>query len=235
MTNTAILTGLYEIRNYLDQDERKAYDYAMREEDIRNSKYAMGMGISLARLIYKIETEMKEKEFKNTGGKTKVVSAVKRILKNVPESQVALKGVLKCDGYSIVCDSYHAVRFWHDIPVEESKNPLGYPKSINDLVDGAMQTADGPNIAPTLAEVKSVIEMEKARRKAAGVKTNRYNPIQYKLNKNTWVNAEYLRDMMEAIGECAIHTKETDAACNRSMVYFVGEDADGILCPINHN
>lgn len=236
MTNTAILTGLYELKNDLQGDEKRAYEYAMSHEEVRESQYATGIGMKLAKLIYNLEKEMKEKDY-SKGGKAKTISAIKRILKTVPEYHKSLKGVLKYENCSIVCDGFRAVRFYgakKDIPFEECEYAFDMPKKINDIVIATMQGANSVNIMPTLAEVKSVIEIEKARRKASGEKINGYKPIVYKLNENTWVNAEYLKDVMEATEAFALHVKETDAPVNRNAVYILGEDADGILLPINH-
>ena len=101
-------------------------------------------------------------------------------------------------------------------------------------MERAIEESNSGDIAPNYAEVKQNFEQEKAHRKANGIKTDRYNPILFQVNKNTWVNAQYLLEMMEALPGCEIYAVESDLPCSRKPIYFKSDAGDGVLLPVNH-
>lgn len=204
--------------------------YAAREEWDRGAD----AGMVLDELIQDLQQEEREATYKMIGGKPKTLATMKKIIKNAEKNGSAINGAVQYENFSYITDGFRAIRIHGDVPIQKCTKSGSLGKSLHDIMERAIEESNSGDIAPNYAEVKQNFEQEKAHRKANGIKTDRYNPILFQVNKNTWVNAQYLLEMMEALPGCEIYAVESDLPCSRKPIYFKSDAGDGVLLPVNH-
>ena len=75
---------------------------------------------------------------------------------------------------------------------------------------------------PTIAELKAFIAENKA-------KYGKDNRIPYCIDNYVYVNPQYLIDFMQALPDCTAYKPDN----NKSPIYFIADNGDGILLPVN--
>lgn len=153
----------------------------------------------------------KEDVLKSKGGTA--YSAIKRMIKNIPEYNGRLRGTwVDKDGRQCVCDGYHAVRVkTHTDGFDNIEEPIDLDKVMN--VEGNPSELT----LPTPGELKTCIAEQKK-------KDRKFYDFGEGLPR---VDATYLKDMMDILP----NAKVTWYGTNRALI-FKSENGDGILLPV---
>lgn len=175
---------------------------------------------SAAALLLDAKTRMDKK-----ASPASVVSAVKRMVKSaVAGPNRLLQGMVYQKGLYCVCDGYRILRLKEDVTcVPHIDNTPDTPDMANlmkPVIDNMCQKLDLPE--------ESYVKAYIARCKAVAGNKHTYS---YQLAKNVYVNPQYLLDMLQALPECTCYTDADKAG--KAMIYFVAENGDGVLLPVN--
>ena len=186
-------------------DGKAFFEQAKKTPDVF-SRYYPALAAAL-----EIWTTAREETLKSKGGTA--YTAVKRIIKNVPEYNQRLKGVWvdNC-GRQCVCDGYHAVRMKNHIDGFDTVEP---PIDL----DNAMK-ADGEPIElplPTPGELKACIAEQKG-------KDRKFYDFGEGLPR---VDATFLKDILDILPGA----KAKSYGINK-LILFESDVGDGILLPV---
>lgn len=172
--------------------------------------------------------EMMDNQAKKAGVKS-IQAAARRIIKSAKDTPKEMlwgmfTNTLK-DGTKLycVCDGYRAVRFNDKLPLEEVDTKYDGGFDITNIVkpvDGAVEIK-----LPDIVDVKLA---SKVRANPDDKKDKRIKSICINQEINLWVNPKFLLDMMECLPNAKAY-----AYSSKSIIYFKGENGDGILCPMN--
>lgn len=100
----------------------------------------------------------------------------------------------------------------------------GGAPALDSLIDSVAETAaaDITAYVPTVAQIKAA----RAEAEAAGIDPK----IAQISNTRTWINTDYLRNVLEALPGCRVYASNSPL----SPLYFTGDTGRGALCPVRH-
>ena len=173
-----------------------------------------------AQMILDIKYQMDAK--KNNSGS---LAALKRICKCCMKGMEGLRGVVETidetgEKRFVLCDGHRIIRVKEDptsLPHVDTEKAFSSEK-INNFMN-VNRYGDAAEL-PTVPELKTYI----AEKKAVYGKEK----IFYGIAGKTFVDAQYLLDMLQALPDCKviIPEKSTDP------IYVVSDDGDGLLLPV---
>lgn len=149
-------------------------------------------------------------------GKSGILSAAKRIIKNAQKSaREALSGAwIDSSGRQCICDGFRAIR------LKDALN--GLPSSDGVNIDKFFSSKHGDALRlPSVSELKEIITQSKA----AGEKIALYDFG----DGLPHVNAAFLLDVLQVLPGCVAYAGERALI---SPIYFKSDNGDGVLCPI---
>ena len=205
-------------------DTIKVWRDAITIEGMTSMTYEMN------NVLKQLESDMLIEQSKKSGTKS-IMTAANRIIKNAElRNKPMLEGMFTNqtrDGSTLycVCDSFVAIRFNEKplLPEIDSKYH-GQEMQLEHIVkpmDGSKEIA-----LPDISELKVYIKTHKIKEK-----NNPKKVADYLLDEelNLWVNPQYLLNAMECLPDCKAY------AANRiSPIYFMSENGDGVVMPVNH-
>jgi len=222
MTNEQMLSRTYDmidltikVANCKTEDE---------EQNLRSMLLSNNMAFGMTIDILKDDIN---KSAANKNGRSKTLSAMKRIIKTATQkaSNTDLHGAwITPEGKQIVCSGYHVIVLNDPLPLTEAKGMEDFEQKVigNLKYDCKIDLS-----LPSIADLKSIIADHKIKHKATP-KKERTSPI-YDFGENLpMCNAEYLLDMMEALHEPSARCQENF----NSIIYFKSEDGEGLLLSI---
>lgn len=166
-------------------------------------------------------------ELAKSAGKIDAKKAAEKIIKIMQENGRPHAGAIKTsDGKYIFSSPYHGVRIADNFNITAWQ---GVPPDFERIFNGVAQNAGERLTPPTAAELKEIIRKTKAENKGKN-KYAKTAPL-YDFGENApAVNAEYLLQIMQAIGEDIVIT----AAAERPTVsglYIYTDIGDAVLMP----
>ncbi len=166
-------------------------------------------------------------ELAKTAGKLDAKKAAEKIIKIMQENGRPHAGAIKTsDGKYIFSSPYHGIRIADNFNITEWQ---GVAPDFERVFNGTAQNAGERLTPPTAAELKEIIRKTKAENKGKK-KYAKAAPL-YDFGENApAVNAEYLLQIMQAIGEDIVIT----AAAERPTVsglYIYTNIGDALLMP----
>lgn len=200
------------------------YTDVLRIETALKDNYTAAAVHILEEIRAKLEAAFRA-ETNARSGKKEIEAAALRILKSADDFRPVLKKAYKTADGVAVCDGYRAIIFNEsDAPELPTNDPAAPYPDITSILKNAAENLD-PLTLPTLSDLIAYIKTEKARRKAAKDKT----PIFYHFD-GVAVNAEYLRDVMQALPEASA----TASRFHRDTrpLYFKAANGCGLLMPV---
>lgn len=155
-----------------------------------------------------------------------VVSAIKRMTKAaVARGNKYLQGMVYQNGmYCVFCDNCRIVRLKDDVACVPHIENTPFTPNLANYMKQAIEEKNQRLDLPQELEVKAYI----ARCKAVSDNGHTYS---YQLAENVYVNPQYLLDMLQALPGCTCYT-DADKA-EKAMLYFVADNGDGVLLPVN--
>lgn len=115
-----------------------------------------------------------------------------------------------------VCDTYRAVRFKDELPLEKAEDTTG--AGWFDLRKLMVLPYNSKKIeAPDLTELKLFVQMNKGK------------DYQIDEDLNIWVNPNYLIDVLKCLPNAKVYV-----VGQFSPIYFEADNGDGILLPVIH-
>lgn len=228
MKNAEMLTRCHELKNYLDEESRAAFDYsqAHTEESAAMAQAAPSVGSLLALLIQDLQRDIGAEECR-AAGRLNPQKAALRIIKNaqkVQPARPAMHGAWTAGDRQCVCDGFRAFRLENALPglpgIAEGLEPF----NVDGCIDPARTGFSKPLELPDVSEVKAYIKSEKARRKADKGAPD----IMWDFGEGLpYVNAQYLADALEILPDCTcrISTNRPELG----GLYFECADGDGLL------
>lgn len=175
---------------------------------------------SAAALLLDAKTRMDKKV-----SPASVVSAVKRITKAaVSGLNKYLQGMVYQKGMYCVCDGYRILRLNEDVTSVPHIENTPYTPDLADLMKSAIDNKCQKLYLPAESDVRTYI----ARCKAVAGNGHTYS---YQLSENVYVNPQYLLDMLQALPDCECWINPD--SYGKGMIYFVAENGDGVLLPVN--
>ena len=175
--------------------------------------------------------EAREAMDTKTGGDKTIIAALKRMIKNVPDHMIGSMGgifeTIDAAGSTkyTLCDGHRILRLDQDVtslPHVEKEKAFS-SDSINKMMDDSRMNKTGEALnLPTAAELKAFVAEQKAKH---GSKNN----IPYCIDGYIYVNPQYLLDFVQALPDC----KAYKPANNKSPIYFIADNGDGLLLPVN--
>lgn len=165
-------------------------------------------------------------ELAKSAGKLDTKKAAESMLKIMRESRPRAGAVKTTDGKYIFASPYHGIRIADNFNITAWQ---GVPPDFERIFNGTAQNAGERLTPPSAAEVKEIIRKTKAENKGKK-KYAKAVPL-YDFGENApAVNAEYLLQIMQAIGEDLTIT----AAAEKPMfsgLYIYTDMGDAILMP----
>lgn len=165
-------------------------------------------------------------EIAKTAGRLNAKKAAESMLKIMRESRPQAGAVKTPDGYYIFASPYHGIRIADNFNITAWQ---GVPPDFNRIFDQYAENRGERLTAPTVAELKNIIRQTKEENKGKS-KYAKAAPL-YDFGENApAVNAEFLLQIMQAIGEDIVIT----AAAKNPMVsglYIYTNIGDAILMP----
>lgn len=166
-------------------------------------------------------------ELAKSAGKLDAKKAAEKIIKIMQENGRPRAGAIKTsDGKYIFSSPYHGIRIADSFNITEWQ---GVPPDFERIFNGVAQNAGERLTPPSAAELKEIIRKTKAENKGKN-KYAKTAPL-YDFGENApAVNAEYLLQIMQAIGEDIVIT----AAAERPTVsglYIYTDIGDAVLMP----
>ena len=168
--------------------------------------------------------EAREAMDTKTGSDKTIVAALKRIVKGSPDHIRGMFETIDAAGstkYTLI-DGYRILRLDSDYSsIDHAEKPLFKSENVNKMIDGANKSGEKLNL-PTAAEIKAFIAENKA-------KYGKDNRIPYCIDGFVYVNPHFLLDFIQALPDCIAYKP----ANNKSAIYFIADNGDGILLPVN--
>lgn len=165
-------------------------------------------------------------ELAKTAGKLDAKKAAESMVKIMRESRPQAGAVKTSDGKYIFASPYHGIRIADNFNITAWQ---GVPPDFERIFNGTAQNAGEHLTPPSAAELKEIIRKTKAENKGKN-KYAKTAPL-YDFGENApAVNAEYLLQIMQALGEDIVIT----AAAGNAMVsglYIYTDIGDAILMP----
>lgn len=166
-------------------------------------------------------------ELAKSAGKIDAKKAAEKIIKIMQENGRPHAGAIKTsDGKYIFSSPYHGVRIADNFNITAWQ---GVPPDFERIFNGVAQNAGERLTPPTAAELKDIIRKTKAENKGKN-KYAKTAPL-YDFGENApAVNAEYLLQIMQAIGDDVVIT----AAAEKPMfsgLYIYTNIGDAVLMP----
>ena len=180
----------------------------------------------LAEIMEDLKNDICTKNMKSSG-KSAVYAAAKRIVKDAQaQGNPKFDGAMTIDGNQYICDGYRCVKFYKPMELPKVTNEKDHIDYIG-LMENAKNNATEIEL-PDVGELKSAVKIHRA--EYVG-RPKYYRPGVWYLGKNEYydiaVNSQYLLDMLEALPNCKCYFGDRN-----SMLYFVSENGEGILCRI---
>lgn len=201
MKNAEMLTRCHAIAATLEGDELERYEYYRKNPEILSGPYAYGAPAILAGLIRDLERDINAEECR-AAGRLSPLKAAQRVLKSAQGNpREALHGAWITGGMQCLCDGYRAFRLAEHLPglpsIRDGVEPINVDKYIDPARDGFTQ----PLQLPDLADIKSYVKAERARRKGEGIRNAA--PVAWDFGEGLpYVNAQYLIDALELLPGC---------------------------------
>lgn len=209
MTNEKLYTLAVEAIKELCSDAATAKDIITHAHAFKNqTRYA-----NTAQLLLALQEKLD-----STGGKTRVVTAEKRMLKVMgTNGRHSPHGWIDADGRFCVCSGYHAARLTHNL----SSIPRGEQTFDLDKVMKRPQSLTPVNL-PSVGEIKAHIAANRDCKYPASIILN--------INGFEWVcNAQYLLDMLQILPDCTAYAPDGPLA---PMWFSAPDGSDGTLPPV---
>jgi hypothetical protein len=188
-------------------NEIKSYNISVQVTEILN------------RLQAEAEQDIRTQTAKASGNGNRL-KAAERIIKNCKKMQVAkiaLHGAWTENDKQYFTDAYQALELCEPLPLEAA--PDGNRPPIKKLFDGARTAKGAPVELPTVAELKSYIKIEKAKKPPV---------IIWDFGENLpAVNAEYLLNILEILPGAVGSSNGL-----KSPLYFEAKQGAGLLFPV---
>lgn len=165
-------------------------------------------------------------ELAKSAGKIDTKKAAEKMVKLMQAERPQAGAIKTSDGKYIFASSYHGIRIADNFNITAWQ---GVPPDFERIFNGVAQNAGERLTPPTAAELKDIIRKTKAENK--GRKSYQKNAPLYDFGENApAVNAEYLLQIMQAIGEDIVITA---AAQNPTVsgLYIYTNIGDAVLMP----
>ena len=228
MKNAEMLTRCHEIANFLNEGDRAAFDFFRAHPEHDANAITGGLGALLSDLIRALERDINAEECR-AAGRLSPLKAAQRILKAAQDCpREALHGAWIAGGLQCICDGYRAFRLAEHLPglpaIRDGLEPFNVAGCIDPARDGFTQ----PLQLPDVAEVKSWLKAEKARRKGECIRDKM--PLCWDFGEGLpYVNAQYLIDALELLPGCtcriSAHRPELGG------LYLESPAGDGLVLP----
>lgn len=222
MTKTQIYKAISEYVKTLDDGEQT---FINREVEAEHKYNGMGLPATiLIDLLIGLKSDIRAECAKANGSTNALKSALDIIKAAKKKPQTALHGAWMVDEKQCVCDGCRAIRFNEhlDLPVIPKDSQ---PMNVLSIFNGAKQNENEYPL-PTIGELKAHIALEKAKPRT---KAEKKRGIEYDIGEAyPLVDAEYLLTMIAGIENCKAYCGSTVL----NIMYFSGDNGDGILCPI---
>lgn len=211
------------IRLYDNGLELSMADDVIKNPDKYKEAWRFPFYATAANMLIDARTEMDAEHRKNNWGRGKasqMVTAAKRMIKSVPGHMTHLKGIFEQNGKYCICDGYRAVRLNEDMQSVPHAEQPGAP-DLTKIFEGVNKAEKFD-----LPEVPTIKRFISEQRTKGVIKQD----IVYNLVDDTWVNPEYLIDMLQVLPDCTAYKP----ANNHSTIYFESDAGDGVLLPVRH-
>lgn len=229
MNNTKILESIHAMTAYLNDDDKKTFDFCRQHpNDIKSIlKYSANLGALMADFIGNIEKDISAETAKKSG-RASALKAAERIIKSAKgQPKTALYGAwLNSSGKQCICDGFRAVRLIQPLELEKIPENI-LPIDLDNLMKYSETNSGEPLPLPDPAELKTYIKTEKARKKA--IKDNT-PPVWSFGDDLPDVNAQYLLDMLEIFPDSIAIPAESGT--DKRAIYFTSAGGDGLLMPV---
>lgn len=225
MKNAEMLTRCHEIANFLNDDDRAAFDFFQRHPEHDANAITGGLGALLSALICDLKRDINAEECR-AAGRLSPLKAAQRVIKTAPEHKPALHGAWIAGGLQCICDGIRAFRLVDHLPGLPSIPDNVEPFDLARCIDPARRDFSRPLELPDVAEVKSWLKAEKARIKGEGIKTAA--PICWDFGEGLpYVNAQFLIDALELLPGCTCRISERRPELGG--LYLESPAGDGLL------
>jgi len=227
MKNAEMLTRCHEIANFLNEDDRAAFDFFQRHPEHEPNAVTGGLGALIVALIRDLERDINADEAR-AAGRLSPLKAAQRILKAAQDCpREALHGAWIAGGLQCLCDGYRAFRLAEHLPGLPSIRDGLEPFNVAGCIDPC-KNFSRPLELPDVAEVKSWLKAEKARRKGEG--TREKLPPCWDFGEGLpYVNAQYLIDALELLPGCTCRISEHRPELGG--LYLESPAGDGLVLP----
>lgn len=228
-----ILSFIENAISQADEENKKLFDFCITKllpetghgldtEIVGDKPEAFALAV-----IYTEAKKEYNNEIAKSAGKLDAKKAAESMVKKMRESRPQAGAVKTPDGYYIFASPYHGIRIADNFNITAWQ---GVPPDFDRIFDQCAENRGERLTPPSAAELKEIIRKTKAENKGKK-KYAKAVPL-YDFGENApAVNAEYLLQIMQAIGEDLTIT----AAAERPTVsglYLNSNNGDAILLPI---
>ena len=223
MTTEKMLEKVNFIIKMCDNSEyRKELDFLAERPEVKNEFTFAGCLDALRKDL--IEQITHEEAKRNGRGNAQKIA--ERIIKDFGWNRPGFGAWDDVNGRQIIIDSAHAVRLVEHLKLSEAKEEAKLP-SVSKIFENAEQNRGEPLELPKLSELKAKIKVDKANNKHI----KKYRPFYDFGEDQPRVDAEYLAEMLELLGESEARPAANSPKVN--VIYFTGEKGDGVLMPVH--
>lgn len=210
MTNEKMLENLYKIKERLTEEQKSGCEFAENNginfSNIdKNSIFDGNAGVYVQMLINNLKSEIKEEEFKKSGGSTDVLKYAKAMLKknkkDYPSKEIYhypdyqnFNGI----DYQVICNGFLLIALENHVALEEKPERMtGEFLKIEKVYNG---NASEEIELPDIKDLDAYIKCRKAENKTKGKNADKRILIDLDVNIPCIFNGELLQTAMHCLG-----------------------------------